>query len=84
MNKEELLLKAKSDYPIGTIFDSTAGNRNCLIEKGAKYYFDADDDIAVKISDMEVIGRVYRSRDKVWAKIISRPEPKEILLTTLL
>lgn len=69
MTKEELLEKAKRNYPVGTIIKLSNGNTTDVKEN---IYFDK--------SDLNVIwndgyGRIYDNGK--WAEIVSKPEEKK-------
>jgi len=76
MEKEELLAKAKRDYPIGTVFDSTGGFKNCKIIENSTYDY-IRNGLQVRNSSGNFIGRLYKEQDQKWAKIITKGKLKE-------
>lgn len=69
-NREELLAKAKRDYPNGTIFNSTGGSQRCLIKDFNSLYWYQNEIYADKATNGKSC-RVY-SPGK-WAEIVFSP-----------
>jgi hypothetical protein len=68
MTKEEILKKAKRDYPIGTIHSGYDGTGSYLI---------ANHDFYVSLGGYlyckNKSGCIYSTKNNYWAKIISKP-----------
>lgn len=73
MNREELLIKAIKDYPIGTVVDSLGGYRN---EKVNSVEFNGDKIRTVTYNNNR--GILFNSTTNKWANIISLPEQQEL------
>jgi len=65
-----LIEEAKIKFPVGTRFNSTGGNKNCLIESTSVFISEGN---TIRITDAKggLIGRVYNGTK--WAEIISTP-----------
>lgn len=73
---EATVEEAKRRYPVGTIFNSTGGNKDCIIKPECTFNLQSDGSIQIRKDDYP-IGYVYSGRHlKRWAEIISKPEPK--------
>ncbi len=79
MTNEELLKKAKKDYPLGTKFYSALPGFKDT--KGSvtseEYYIFSTGDVVV---NKNCGYSIYSAKSKEWAKIISSPKPKEVQL----
>ena len=64
--KEQMLAKAKRDYPIGAIVKSSINNKEYRVERD-NFYFESDNKIRSCIC-------VYLNGK--WAEVVSLPEPK--------
>lgn len=71
MSKEELLAKAKRDYPVGTKFKSAYDTLYITTCKG-NYEVDFNGDVMDRTNMT-----IYRKATDNWAEIISKPEVKE-------
>tara|TARA_R110000782_G_scaffold193411_2_gene282967 strand:+ start:43 stop:294 length:252 start_codon:yes stop_codon:yes gene_type:complete len=78
MTNEELIAKAKKDYPIGTVYNSTGGWKNCIVCKDSIFLFKKAT-IRHMVND-KFRGEIYRQYDMKWAEIIAKPQPKEVQL----
>lgn len=78
INKEELLAKAKRDYPIGTIIFSTGSNRNFIINGLPKLDI-GNNNISCEtlLEENKQRNVCYLYYQNEWVKIISKPEVKE-------
>lgn len=72
MTKEELLEKAKIDYPVGTKFIPTLRAGSITETSSGCFVWDSS-----RIEDSESGYGIYQPDTGKWAEIISRPEPWE-------
>jgi hypothetical protein len=85
MTNEELIAKAKKDYPIGTVYNSTGGWKDCIICKDS--IFLCKDSIFLfngttirHMVNNKFRGEIYRQYKMKWAEIITKPQPKKVQL----
>ncbi len=75
MNKEELLAKAKKDYPIGTVFYPINTGRSRTITTGDfrvdynGHIHEYKNDVIIKD---DIYNCIYDGRDKTWSQVISK------------
>ncbi len=75
MNREEMLEKARNDYPDGCVFRSAASGDQRTFNGAFK--IEENGSIHVKTQESNGIKYVYDSTKNKWAEIISTPQPQE-------
>lgn len=73
MTDEDLLAKAKGDYPVGTKFDSTGGFENCTIRDISVFIIESGSGNLVIQDQRSHMGTLYNKKEARWAKILSKP-----------
>lgn len=76
MTKEEILAKAKQDFPIGTIFKEATSDKIYTVEsfdKGDTNGWNTTEHIIIYVEGIQGCGKYLYYKGK-WAECISRPE----------